>query len=549
MRCKSLSFTLMSRCISIGIAGLLAGCASATPATQAVVPPTWCLPPYSAIPAPLRGEALGEATVSEIGNYIEGQIILAGLAGDIENVADNFDLTLAASTGPEPDDGAPLIPAENGPFADLTSEWRIANDLQYGNFEYRLYTFDPTTDVHSLILEIYRDQQEQDYFGNQIRVFADPNYLVTSPSSDLPVMRGSPWGVEISPWGVEISAPPGTATQGAALQEVFWSQWALHGDSGGINLLTRSDPYGRPEGVGMGEGIDIAVFDTSPYEPGFYELDTYQGQLSLELCISHITPIVSLPPPPLAVASDINNHGLFVAGLAHAVAPSSRISLVKVLDESAQGPLFTLIHGLEWYVAGHTGQAPNSSGTLDHTVINLSLGFIPDPTDPFPHASQVIFWNATHLGAVMVAAAGNHSAGISPPLDPEYPAAWQEVIGAGASNQSGGQSCYANNSDDVYAPGGEGAPGATLPCVPGWLQCAPNDPDCEFGVISLVSNGKMPPGVSYAFWAGSSFSTPMVSGLAALLLEAGILPDQVLGQMTSYARSGTQVIDVDATLP
>jgi subtilisin family serine protease len=254
-------------------------------------------------------------------------------------------------------------------------------------------------------------------------------------------------------------------------------------------------------------------------------------------------------PPVGKAASEVKEHGLFVAGLAHAVAPASQISLVQVLDEGAQGELATLVYSLNWYVMAHAGQGVNSANTLDRTIVNLSLGFVPDPNDTFPHASEVIFHNVRNLGAVVVAAAGNHSAGITPPLDPELPAAWEDVIGVGASNQAGAGSCYANHSDDVYAPGGDGDTAAPSGCEPSWAVCSPDDPECGFGVISLVSNGLTPPDVEYAFWSGSSFATPLVSGLSALFREAGTPPADVPTRVGASASGTVPVINVGSASP
>jgi hypothetical protein len=537
-------------CLAFGGLILAAGCVIATP-TPTAMPPTeevvappageWCKPATVAVPS-----QVGEAAISAKGSYIEGQIILAGTAQDLNTLAPQFQLTELAQLNPrEAQQATPGTETRYGPFEAIAGQWHIAAGLPYASFEQRLYGYDQKTytSVQDLVNDIYAQQQQ----SGDVRVFADPNYLVVSPSSQLPIVSGSPWGVEISPWGVEIS-PSGGESAGQARQRGFWAQWALH-ETPGTNALTGADPrYDRPKWTGRGDRVDIAVFDTSPYAPGFYWFDTYHRQLYLGLCVSKITPAVTLPPVEKS-APEIKEHGLFVAGLAHAVAPASQVSLIQVLDDGAQGDLATLIYGLNWYMASHAGQGANSAGTLDHTVINLSLGFVPDLGDTFPHASEVVFQNARDLGAVIVAAAGNHSAGITPPLAPELPAAWTEVIGVGASNKKGDRSCYANSSDDVYAPGGDGDLSAPSGCEPSWTACAQDDPACGYGVISLVSHGLTPPDAEYAFWSGSSFSSPLTSGLAALLLEAGVLPADVPSKIGGSAAGPVPVINVEAASP
>jgi hypothetical protein len=108
------------------------------------------------------------------------------------------------------------------------------------------------------------------------------------------------------------------------------------------------------------------------------------------------------------------------------------------------------------------------------------------------------------------------------------------------------------------APGGEGgpplatvtpvAPLANPPCYPQFeTPPCPNPPasaDCAFGVTSFVVDHH----VGMAFWAGTSFAAPIVSGLAARELEAGVAPQDVLSQtISSTVSSG--IVNVAQAMP
>jgi subtilisin family serine protease len=223
---------------------------------------------------------------------------------------------------------------------------------------------------------------------------------------------------------------------------------------------------------------------------------------------------------------DISNHGLFVAGLVHAVAPSSEIYLVRVLEDDGCGDLFGIYEGIERFI----DTTLQERGTLEGTVINLSFGLHRPPDvcrfglPPAVRSLQTLLREATKRGAVVVAAAGNDS--FDRPFDApkfmEIPAGFPSVIGVAASNRDFERGCF-SNVGDVAAPGGDGVSrNGEPPCaIP---DCLENSNAC---VVSLVRK----PSPGFANWVGTSFATPLVSGQAARLLKDGVPPNLVFNEI------------------
>jgi len=232
--------------------------------------------------------------------------------------------------------------------------------------------------------------------------------------------------------------------------------------------------------------------------------------------------------PPDLEKQDTSNHGLFVTSLAYAVAPEADFYLVRVLEDDGCGSLITIEKGIQRFLS----ETMQEQRTLTNTVLNLSLGvhMPPDP-DLFALPSVVESFSQTlnsaiRAGAVVVAAGGNDSYASPEPVGMEIPAQNPGVIGVAASSKGRTRGCFSNadwsrSADKVAAPGGDG--------VPGWIYYSPTDfeystctvPKCsgdlrEPCLIGLVSKYRL----GYAYWVGTSFAAPLVSGQQALLLEA-----------------------------
>jgi hypothetical protein len=360
-------------------------------------------------------------------------------------------------------------------------------------------------------------------------IFADLNYLIGRP---LPDVEGDPDCVEGGPAG------EGSASAGQAL---FWDQWAF--DNSGIGLLTGTGQNKERAVDATGQDVSIGVFDASPFESqGGWRVPwvTSAGR-ALNLCVSHPGWVTELGPS--TGLTKFSDHGLFVAGLVHAVAPGSRIHLIRVLNDENRGDLGTLVTALGRFI---TDTLESNGGTLHGTVINLSLG-IRQPVGTSSIMSLETQLALAHAcGAVVVASAGNDSG------EARLPADYPFVLGVAGSNIDERLACF-SNAGDVAAPSGDNGPGdgsksGSPACEPMVEHCADSPRYC---VVSLAM--RTSPKSGHAYWAGTSFAAPLASGLAALVLEdAGgveVPPDEVCGRIEAGATTAYDIIDVQNLLP
>jgi serine protease len=242
-----------------------------------------------------------------------------------------------------------------------------------------------------------------------------------------------------------------------------------------------------------GAGVTVALVDTgAAYEnySGFHQAPA----LSHTQFAAGFNIIDNTDHP-----NDDNQHGTLVTGVIASnlvsgggvvgVAPEVTVMPVKVLGTDGGGSDFEISEGIRW--------------AADHgaNVINLSLGGA--------QAGQVLADAVNYAASkdcVLVAACGNDNAS-----QVEYPAGFSNCIAAGSTGFDGTRAPYSNrdkNKSMLVAPGGN-------------LSEDLNGDGAGDGIIAQTFDPQRGfDSFGYTFWEGTSFSSPMVAGVAALVRAA-----------------------------
>lgn len=254
--------------------------------------------------------------------------------------------------------------------------------------------------------------------------------------------------------------------------DILYMQWGLYSDSYPDAGIDAPDAWDITTG---GSDVTIAIVDTGVYR-------------NHEDLWSKIVPgrnVISGANPDSV--DDDHGHGTFIAGIAAAqtnntigvagVSWGAMIMPIKALDYNGYGTEADAAAGIIW-AADHGAK-----------IINMSFGGYDDM--PVEEDAVAYAWNA---GCVLVGASGNDGAS-----QDFFPAAYDQVIATGASNEYGERCTDADWGEggsnygsylDVMAPGNE-----------------------------IMSTYWDTSGGSYNFASGTSAAAPFVSGTAALLMS------------------------------
>lgn len=203
------------------------------------------------------------------------------------------------------------------------------------------------------------------------------------------------------------------------------------------------------------------------------------------------------PADPVAEDRDSVSHGTAVAGVA-AAETNNATGIAGTCPNCSLvvGKFYTSDTGF----ADDAIQAIQYAVEQDSQVLNLSFGTTQDL-----RAVKRTINSAYAEGVTIVAAAGNSGRDGG---QPEYPAAYPRVIAVGATNQNDRRASFSTVGRyvDITAPG-----------------------------VGLLTTDAEPPD-TYSRLDGTSFSTPIVAGVAGLLADRNLSNEQIKRRLECTAR-------------
>ncbi len=259
-------------------------------------------------------------------------------------------------------------------------------------------------------------------------------------------------------------------------------------------------PDRNPDPASDGAGVRVSVVDTG-LRPDVVAEHAWLAGVTGEDEPSHI--------------GHYTGHGTFVAGVLRAMAPAAEVDVDALMIVGGAVLESELAHDL-WVVL---------EGMPD--IISMSAGTRTRGGRPL--LSLLVFWERRlrHIkGTVLVAAAGNDG-----DRGPFYPAAFPWTVSVGALDADGSRAGYSNHGSwvDVYARGSD-----VVNAYPkGWYTY--EEPPLQGQQANFITG--------LANWSGTSFATPLVSGLIAARMtwsgeSAREAADALLDEALANARPG-----------
>ena len=260
-----------------------------------------------------------------------------------------------------------------------------------------------------------------------------------------------------------------------------------------------------------GRGVGVAIFDTGiAYHPDLFTpgsstglvefIDTLHGKKNYYDDNGHGTHIAGI----------LAGSGRTCQGYLQGVAPGCHYVMIKVLNQRGEGNTENVLAEIEWLLQHYK--------EYNIRIVNISVGSTRgkkmDESSPLVKGVNRL-WSA---GLTVFTAAGNHGPA---PYSIGAPGNSRKIITVGSSDIARNQlerdySGCGPTSDCVKKPDIV-APGSNI------VSCYPMTPPNSLSFSSAFPLRKDKPiyynGAAYLARTGTSMSTPIISGCAALLLE------------------------------
>lgn len=264
----------------------------------------------------------------------------------------------------------------------------------------------------------------------------------------------------------------------------------------------------------------------------------------------------------------VPDHGLAVAGIVRDVAPSAQVECIRVLNDMCVGDMSTVTKALEYIANRMSSINPDThkQGDLYQKPVVINLSMVISPSDEDITNQQIAsdidlirtnmlepIKSLLQLGVVFVSSAGNEadihtgtglSGSVAQRPEALYPAAFAydseminalapnpvEILPVGAVDSKGNvtsYSCYPG-PQGIATYGGTVPKKAATRSPDGMTQVT--DIDAVIGLYSDMWYAALshadphpryptPNAHGWAYWVGTSFATPIMTGLTARVME------------------------------
>ncbi len=224
------------------------------------------------------------------------------------------------------------------------------------------------------------------------------------------------------------------------------------------------------------------------------------------------------------VAGIIAGTGATSDGKYRGIAPKANLIILKVLDHRGNGSIPDVLKGIEWII--------QNKEKYNIRITNISVGS--NKKEENDNNSKLVegvnkLWDA---GIVVCVAAGNNGPA---PQSITTPGTSRKVITVGASDDSGVVEVMGNMTSDYSGRG----PTKECICKPDVVAPGSNIFSCRAINKGIFQSSK----VMYEKKSGTSMSTPIVSGCAALIISAN--PKLTNNDVKMILINGTEDLGLD----